>query len=117
MVPICFALVNDTVYVAIDEKPKTGDYWRLRRLRNIAENPRVAIVTDAYDDSDWSKLGFVLIRGRARVLAEGTEHDRAIIALRDKYPQYREMALDQRPVIAADVQSVTTWGRLDVSSA
>lgn len=117
VVPIAFALLDDTLYVAIDEKPKSGDFTRLKRLRNIAENPRVAIVADVYDDKNWSKLGFVLVRARARVLPPGDEQARAILALRTKYPQYRSMALDQRPVIAADIESVTTWGRLKDSTA
>jgi PPOX class probable F420-dependent enzyme len=113
VVPICFALLADTVYVAIDEKPKTSDLMRLRRLRNIAENPRVAIVADVYDDEDWSRLGFVLLRCNASVLFPGNaQHAPAIAALRDKYPQYRAMALEARPVIAAEITSVTAWGQL-----
>jgi PPOX class probable F420-dependent enzyme len=112
VVPICFALVGETVYVAIDEKPKRGDPLQLRRLRNIAETRRVAIVVDVYDDRDWSRLGFVLLRGTARVLTEGVEHERAVGALRLKYVQYRAMALEDRPVIAADIERVTTWGQL-----
>ena len=112
VVPICFTLLGETLYVAIDEKPKTGDVSRLRRLRNIAENPRVAIVADVYDDADWSQLGFVLLRANARVLdPSDIEHSRAVAALRRKYPQYRGMALEDRPVIAADVESVTVWGQ------
>jgi PPOX class probable F420-dependent enzyme len=117
VVPICFALVGDTLYVAIDEKPKRSAASGLRRLRNISENPRVAIVADLYDDEDWSRLGFVLLRATARILeppgAAGNEHVRALEVLRQKYPQYRSMALEDRPVIAADVASVTAWGRLD----
>lgn len=112
VVPICFCLVADTVYVAIDEKPKTDDFSRLRRLRNIVANPRVAVVADVYDDADWSRLGFVLLRGRARVIEHGAEHAHAITTLRTRYPQYRAMALEDRPVIAIDVQRVTTWGNL-----
>jgi PPOX class probable F420-dependent enzyme len=114
VVPICFALLGDTIYVAIDEKPKTENIWKLRRLRNIAENPRVAIVVDAYDDTDWSRLGFVLVRARARVLARpDEEHARAVTALRERYAQYRGMALEGRPVLAMDVEAVTSWGRLE----
>ena len=117
VVPVCFALIAETLYVAIDEKPKRGDYRRLKRLRNIADNPRVAFVADVYDDTDWSRLGFVLVRARARVLLHGSEHVKehaeAVAALRDKYAQYRNMALEQRPVIAADIESVTAWGRLE----
>ena len=112
VVPICFALIGQTLYVAIDEKPKRGDFRRLRRLRNIAENPRVAVVADHYEP-DWTKLGFVLAHGSARILSEGDdEHARAVAALRDKYPQYQSMALEERPMIAADIVSVSTWGRL-----
>jgi PPOX class probable F420-dependent enzyme len=118
VVPICFALLDDVLYVAIDQKPKRADPLNLRRLRNISQNPRVAVVADVYDDQDWSRLGFVLVRGRARILdppgGDVAEHGRALQALREKYPQYRSMALDARPIIAADVESVTAWGRLEV---
>ena len=78
----------------------------------------MAIVADVYDDGDWSRLGFVLLRARARILeaapgGDGSEHSRALRALREKYPQYRGMRLEERPVIAADITSVTTWGELD----
>jgi PPOX class probable F420-dependent enzyme len=117
VVPICFALVGDTLYVAIDEKPKRADLRNLRRLRNIAANPRVAIVADVYDDVDWSRLGFVLLHATARVLEPAAhEHQSAIDALRARYAQYRSMALEERPVIAADVESVTAWGVLDAEA-
>ncbi|MGI9144955.1 MAG: TIGR03668 family PPOX class F420-dependent oxidoreductase [Chloroflexota bacterium] len=113
VVPVCFSLLHETLYVAIDEKPKRAEPPTLRRLRNIAANPRVAIVVDVYDDDDWSRLGFVLMRGSARVLADGLEHRSALAALRSKYVQYRAMALDKRPVIAADIDRVRTWGQLE----
>ena len=113
--PVCFALVEETIYIAIDEKPKrVGDVRQLRRLRNIAENPRVAVVADVYDDEDWSQLGFVLVRGSARIVEPPTgEHTRAIHVLREKYAQYRAMALEERPAIAVQIESVTAWGKLD----
>jgi PPOX class probable F420-dependent enzyme len=113
VVPICFVLIGNSLYVSIDEKPTRGPLLGLRRLRNIAANPQVAVVADVYDDDDWARLGFVLIRGVARVLAGGEEHQRAIDALREKYVQYRAMALEDRPVIAITVQRVTSWGKLD----
>ncbi len=114
VVPVCFALIAETLYIAIDEKPKrAGDVRRLRRLRNIAANPRVAVVADVYDDHDWARLGFVLLRASARLVEPGSaEHLRAIQILRQKYVQYRDMELEARPVIAADIDGVTTWGRL-----
>lgn len=112
VVPVCFALIDTTLYMPIDEKPKRGDVRQLRRLRNIAENPRVALLVDHYDDADWSRLSFVLAHASARILTEGDEHAAAIAGLRARYAQYREMALEQRPIIAADIERLTTWGRL-----
>jgi PPOX class probable F420-dependent enzyme len=109
VVPICFARLGDRLYVAIDEKPKRGQPGQLRRVRNILANPRVAIVADVYSE-DWSRLGFVLVSGRSRLLSDGDEHQSAVSALRSKYAQYATMALDDRPVIAVDVEHVTRWG-------
>lgn len=110
VVPVCFVLLGATLYVPIDQKPKRGDPRALRRLRNIAANPRVALVADEYDDRDWSNLGFVLVHGLARLVSEAGERARAFEALRGKYPQYLGMALEARPLIAVDVQRTTAWG-------
>ncbi len=109
VVPVCFVLLGSTVYSVLDEKPKGTDLMRLRRVRNVLENPRAALVVDRYDE-DWSRLGFALLRGPARVVEPGPEHAEALAALRSKYPQYRAMRLDDRPALAIDVQRVTTWG-------
>jgi PPOX class probable F420-dependent enzyme len=108
-VPVCFGLRGDTVYIAIDEKPKTGDYTRLRRLRNIAANPQVQLLFDEYDDTDWSRLRYVQLRGTARIIERGEEHDGAVALLRHRYQQYVEMALESRPVIVVDVERVVEW--------
>jgi PPOX class probable F420-dependent enzyme len=110
VVPICFALDGDELYSAIDEKPKRGDYARLRRMRNIAANPHVQVLFDVYDDADWSRLRYVQLRGVARVIDGGAEHERAVRLLRARYSQYGSMALESRPVISIDVQRVVGWG-------
>ena len=109
VVPVCFAYLNRRIYIAIDEKPKRS--LRLKRLRNIEENPRVALVLDRYDE-DWSRLAWVLVQGTAAVLDRGPEHGRALTALREKYPQYLEMALEGRPVISVTAERVSSWGEL-----
>src|SRR3990172_7594427 len=85
VVPVCFAYLEGRFCIAIDEKPKRTR--RLKRLRNIAENPSVALVFDRYDD-DWSRLGWVMVQGTASVIASGPEHDRAVAAfcVRDAVP-------------------------------
>ena len=107
VVPICFVLLEDAVYSVIDEKPKTTT--RLKRLRNIEANPRSALVADEYDE-DWSRLAWVMLRGSAAVLSPGPEQRRALAALRDKYPQYRQMDLDDRPLIRLTIERPSSWG-------
>ncbi len=111
VVPICFALDGDTLYTPIDEKAKSGDYTRLRRLRSIAANPHVQVLFDLYDDDDWSRLRYVQLRGQARVIPgrEDAAHARAIALLRARYPQYARMQLEDRPVIAIEVERVVAW--------
>lgn len=110
-VPICFVLISDTVYFTIDAKPKRETPLPLKRLRNIAENPRAAVIVDHYEP-DWSRLGWVMLRGRAEIIEAGPEHDRAQTALRDRYSQYRDMPIAGLPVVAIRIASVTSWGRL-----
>src|SRR5919108_3436793 len=97
LVPVCFVVSEGTLYITIDQKPK-GDVRALKRLRNIIENPVAAFVADRWDE-DWTRLGWVMLRGPAEILAEGAEHDRAQMLLRSRYPQYRAMALEGLPVI------------------
>jgi PPOX class probable F420-dependent enzyme len=82
-------------------------------LRNIRENPAAAFVADRYDE-DWTRLGWVMLRGPAEILTDGAEHDRAQALLRQRYPQYRGMALADLPVIALRIERVTSWGDLSV---
>jgi PPOX class probable F420-dependent enzyme len=113
VVPVCFAIIEPTLYITIDEKPKRGSAFPLKRLRNIAENPAVAVVVDRYDEN-WARLGWVMLRGRAEILNEGTEHDEAQAALRSRYPQLGAMQIAQYPVIAVRIERTISWGDLSV---
>ena len=110
LVPVCFRVDAASVYITVDEKPKRTDI-PLKRLRNIMENPSVAVTVDRWDE-DWTRLGWVMLRGRADILADGEEHDRAQALLRQRYPQYRTMDLAGLPVIAVRIERVLSWGML-----
>ena len=110
VVPVCFIVNDGTLYITIDQKPK-GDVRALKRLRNIIENPVAVFVADRWDE-DWTRLGWVMLRGPAEIIAEGAEHDRAQALLRSRYPQYRNMELGGLPVIAIRIERVTSWGDL-----
>ena len=110
VIPVCYAVAGETVYITIDEKPKRRDV-PLKRVRNILENPRFSFVVDRWDE-DWSRLGWVMLRGGAEILEEGPEYDAAQAMLRERYPQYRAMNLAGLPVIALRIARATGWGDL-----
>jgi len=111
VVPVCFGLAEEGLYITIDRKPKRDGGRPLKRLRNIAENPRVAVVFDRYDE-DWQRLAWVMLHGRAEVLTAGIEHDRAQSLLRSRYRQLEAMQIEQLPVIAVHIERVNSWGDL-----
>jgi PPOX class probable F420-dependent enzyme len=113
VVPVCFAISDDALYITVDEKPKRATGRPLKRLRNMLDNPSTAFVADRYDE-DWTRLGWVMLRGHAEILSGGSEHDRAQTLLRERYPQYRVMRLADLPVIALRIDRVTSWGNLAV---
>jgi PPOX class probable F420-dependent enzyme len=111
VIPVCFTLSNGMVYFTIDQKPKRDRGRTLKRLRNITENPRVAIVFDRYDE-DWRRLAWVMLQGWAEILAAGIEHDRAQSLLRSRYRQLDAMEIGHLPVVAIHIERVASWGDL-----
>ena len=112
-VPVCFACGTGAIYIALDEKPKDVPPDRLKRVRNIQENPSVTLVADHYEE-DWSLLAFVMVRGRAEMLYPGAEeHGAAVRLLRGKYHQYEEMKIEENPVIAVRPENAASWGALE----
>jgi PPOX class probable F420-dependent enzyme len=105
LVPICFAVDGETLYSAVDRKPKRSR--RLKRLDNIRANPRVEVLVDHYDD-DWANLWWVRLCGSGRVLEPGSERDRALALLEAKYAQYRDEP-PPGPVLAIDLDGWRAW--------
>jgi len=105
LVPIVFALDRDTLYSAVDRKPKRSRL--LRRIENARARADVTILVDHYAE-DWRRLWWIRLRGRARVLDTGEELERALVLLGEKYPQYRDDP-PTGPVLAVDVTEVREW--------
>jgi PPOX class probable F420-dependent enzyme len=105
LVPLCFVLDGDVLYSAVDDKPKRSK--RLKRLENIRGRPDVAVLVDHYDE-DWKRLWWVRLDGRAAVLDDGPERERALLLLREKYEQYRSQP-PTGPVIAVRVERWRGW--------
>jgi PPOX class probable F420-dependent enzyme len=113
VVPICFALVGDSLYSAVDWKPKRST--RLRRIENVRARPQATVLVDEYDE-DWSQLWWVRLRGDARVLDDGTERDRALAHLERKYLQYLTRP-PNGPVLVVDIHDWCGWAATENSMA
>ncbi|MEF8778217.1 MAG: TIGR03668 family PPOX class F420-dependent oxidoreductase [Natronomonas sp.] len=112
-VPVCFAFVDDHIVTPIDEKPQRVSPDALRRSRDISDNPYVALIVDHYTEG-WSQLGWVQVRGTASHWTPDTEsHLAGVRALREKYDQYADHNLEERPLIRIAPGSVRSWGQLE----
>ncbi|HVV90384.1 MAG TPA: TIGR03668 family PPOX class F420-dependent oxidoreductase [Solirubrobacterales bacterium] len=104
LVPIAFAIAGDTVYSAVDAKPKRSR--ALRRLANVRANPAVSLLVDHWDEDDWDRLWWARADGRGRVLDPGeAEARRAVELLRERYPRQRA----DGEVLAVDVTRWSGW--------
>jgi len=108
-IPIVYALVDGRIYFVIDEKPKRTR-TRLKRLQNIRQNPKVAMLIDDYDD-DWSRLAYLLVQGHAEVVTDRDEYTHTLAVLRGRYPQYQHMplAFDTHPMVRITPERQHLW--------
>ena len=107
LVPICFAVQGDTIYSAVDAKPKTTP--DLKRLHNIATHPQVSLLVDHYED-DWVNVWWVRVDGTAEV-HETNAHGRDLLAA--KYEQYRHSPGHLGRMVVVRATKWTSWAYTD----
>ncbi len=106
LVPVVFALADDTIYHAVDHKPKRTA--ALKRLANLEVDPRACLLADAYDE-DWERLWWARADGTARILQPSdAEAQQAVERLTERYEPYHSRP-PEGPVIAVDVHRWTDW--------
>jgi coenzyme F420-0:L-glutamate ligase/coenzyme F420-1:gamma-L-glutamate ligase len=109
LVPICYATDGQTIYSALDAKPKRVRPLALQRVRNIFDHPEVALLVDDYAE-EWTTLSYLLVHGTAALVPPGNaEHEQAVALLRAKYPQYAAMPIEEQPVIAIRPHAARFW--------
>ncbi|MEE8395523.1 MAG: TIGR03668 family PPOX class F420-dependent oxidoreductase [bacterium] len=112
VLPICFQIEGTALYTVVDDKPKNVEPMRLQRLGDLGANPSLAVAVDRWDE-DWSRLGWVLLRGTAEILAPlSSDQRRAVDLLRAKYPQYRSINLKDQPALRINIMGAHHWGDL-----
>ncbi len=117
LVPVVFVYDNDHdfYFIPIDEKTKRSRPENLKRVKNIKENPNVALLIDEYNE-DWTKLYFIMIQGKASIIGGKKKLDqnersflkKAHKSLRNKYPQYKKIGVGEH-VIMIMPRKVIAW--------
>jgi PPOX class probable F420-dependent enzyme len=122
LVPICFVVGADAatgqarLYSPLDDKPKrSDDPHDLARVRDVLVLPQASLLVDRWSE-DWDRLGWLRLETTAELLEpeprEREEHAAAVIALVEKYPQYRDHDLANRPILRFTVIRALDWGEL-----
>jgi PPOX class probable F420-dependent enzyme len=110
LVPVVFVFDGNHFFIPVDEKRKTAKPEKLKRIRNIQENPNVTLLIDEYSE-DWTKLAFVMIQGKASVAIkeEGNIQVRqAYKKLMTKYLQYQQVGVGEMCIIITP-KKVASW--------
>ncbi|OGP83492.1 MAG: PPOX class F420-dependent oxidoreductase [Deltaproteobacteria bacterium RBG_13_65_10] len=112
VVPVVFAVAGHRVFIPIDHKPKRDpDPNALRRVRNLRENPRAALLADRYDE-DWKQLAWVRVDGPVALVQQGPLYREGVSLLTQKYPQYHETPLRDEGsglLIVLHIDTLRSW--------
>ena len=112
LVPVVFVFDGNHYFIPIDKKKKTVKPQRLKRIKNIQDNPNVALLIDKYSE-DWTKLAFVMIQGKASIITSRTQGNipvqEAYKRLTRKYKQYQKIGLSEMCIIIKP-EKVASWG-------
>ena len=114
LIPVVFVFDNDCFFIPIDEKTKRSKPENLKRVKNIRQNPNVALLIDEYNE-DWTKLHFIMIQGKASIIGgkELEQNEQVLLQkehklLSGKYVQYQKIGIGEY-VIKIVPQKVITW--------
>jgi PPOX class probable F420-dependent enzyme len=114
LVPVVFVFDGNHFFIPIDQKRKTVKPQKLKRIKNIQDNPNVALLIDKYNE-DWTKLAFVMIQGKASIITSKTQGNiqlqEAYKKLTTKYRQYQKIRLSEMCIIIKP-EKVVSWGAI-----
>jgi len=109
VVPVVFVFHENSFFIPLDEKVKTVNARKLKRVKNIEKNPNVTLLIDKYQN-DWKKLFFLMIHGKATVI-DGKNNKlmyKIHKLLISKYPQYKKIGVGNS-CIKITPHGITHW--------
>ena len=114
LIPVVFVFNGTNIFILIDDKPKkTVNSKQLKRVKNIQKNPNISFLIDTYDDEDWNNLSYLMIQGKARIVANRLKDIDTIqkvhSLLSEKYFQYKKLVGMGDSCIVIDIQKVIKW--------
>jgi PPOX class probable F420-dependent enzyme len=115
VVPVVFVFDGNHFFIPIDEKRKTAKPEKLKRIKNIQDNPNVALLIDEYSE-DWTRLAFVMIQGKASTASKtdgNLQVQEAYKKLMTKYLQYQNVGLGEMCIIIAP-EKVASWSNVRI---
>ncbi len=109
VVPVVFVFHENLFFIPLDEKTKTVNPKKLKRVKNIEKNPNVTLLIDKYQN-DWKKLFFLMIHGKATVIDGKNSKlmDKIHKLLISKYPQYKKIGTGNSCITIYPTK-VTLW--------
>jgi PPOX class probable F420-dependent enzyme len=115
LVPIVFCRDGNALYSPVDGKrKKTG---QLKRLANLAANPKTSLLIDEYHQ-DWQKIWWLRLDGRADVYNPEADHEQRLTDLfTKKYPQYRQVPLTRGELVCLRFEwdRTISWAQGDIN--
>jgi PPOX class probable F420-dependent enzyme len=112
LTPVVFVIEQKSIFIPLDDKPKTTTIKQLKRVKNITENPRISFLVDHYEE-DWKKLWFVMLIGHATLLYQKEKYqttNEELIRIRsmlvEKYTQYTKIGIGKLYIKISIVKTV-----------
>jgi PPOX class probable F420-dependent enzyme len=98
VVPVIYALDGEDIIIAVDYKTK--------KLENVRENPKVALVVDEYRPNRG-----LMVEGDCEILERGREYLRLLQILFDRFVFYRRdpWGEGESPILKIKTTKVVMW--------
>ncbi|MCH7967161.1 MAG: pyridoxamine 5'-phosphate oxidase family protein [Thaumarchaeota archaeon] len=109
VIPVVFVFHKNSFFIPLDEKTKSVNPKKMKRVKNIEKNPNVCLLIDQYQNN-WKKLFFLMIHGTATIIDDkkGKILSEVHKLLISKYSQYKKTGIGNF-CIKINPKRITHW--------